>query len=625
MDYNAQLQQRQDRGIYASTTQAATRSFLLSQDMSAYVNLNQETSAEKRYVLDPAFQYSSRYDYTRRTVFVDRAAAVADLTEAPLNTQLANMQEMTDPTELSKDLKKAMAMEKKAQIHEARMYQMRQLRIQMDGSVRISAAEMKEERKLLDEKLTTIKLFLDEATKDKKMPIIDRLDKKIMAAKDMIDAYEECAYLLPVESAERVDLLAKKEEVGNQLKDLRKQLEIEKLKTTNVAQAMREQDTKDRHHTYEVIRSVLPPGFRPDVSLSREDATYHVQDAQTNTDLQLINRGRRYFGGTKPMYGFEQENAAGQQQTWLYKEAVTCCGLQTRDRAELTAAAAKLQEIVCGDTNYVPVHVARDAQGRPIGTFQLQIEKMEVPTVDLFAWQTTPHEPMLANDDDARSGEKAITTQLLREHVLDWVLGNFDTKGENFLQRPDGTLISLDKEAAFSHMDDRRSEHMSKDEVLHKNDTIYNVMFKEFVNRDPSLPPLDLDFNSVEQQVDLLSQMDNDQYLALFKGYLDEKFKPTLVKSTLHDLGAERAAMERKILERKNNLRSEYANFFGSLIKERLRRLEGHPEMQQELLDKYGDQLVDMPRGRTIFLFPAHAAAGAGPEAAAAAGAAAGT
>ncbi|MDR2133267.1 MAG: hypothetical protein LBP30_07990, partial [Clostridiales Family XIII bacterium] len=148
--------------------------------------------------------------------------------------------------------------------------------------------------------------------------------------------------------------------------------------------------------------------------------------------------------------------------------------------------------------------------------------------------------------------------EILREHTLDWLLCNFDTKGENFLNRTDGHLSSFDKEASFARIKDAGSQHMSTEYRPHANDTLYNVMFSEYARGN-----LDLDLQSTENQLQRIEGMREDDYLALFDRMLTQKYGARGPKNR------ERTAVEATIWERKANLREEYRRFYTELLARR--------------------------------------------------------
>ena len=272
-----------------------------------------------------------------------------------------------------------------------------------------------------------------------------------------------------------------------------------------------------------------------------------------NEGMHLVNTGRAFLGGTKPIYYFEDRNdpikdEAGNvtgYKKYLYKEGVDCIGRKKPDRALVTEAASKLQMIVCGDYA-IHAFAARNQKGEVVGSFQMMIEqKDENERIDLFKWQAAPDNSL----SDAIKGE------ILREHTLDWLLCNFDTKGENFLHRKeDGHLSSFDKEASFSFINEEEAQHMSYTYCPHSNDTLYNTVFREYVNGN-----LNLDFGPVLERAERIRNFPDEEYIAMFEPMLRAKCKSTASYNEVRN----------KILARKNNLPQEYQRFIQSLRRQR--------------------------------------------------------
>ena len=171
--------------------------------------------------------------------------------------------------------------------------------------------------------------------------------------------------------------------------------------------------------------------------------------------------------------------------------------------------------------------------------------RVEDGRVDLFKWQ--------ANPDNSLSEE--IKGQVLREHTLDWLLCNFDTKGENFLHRKkDGHLSSFDKEASFSFIESDEAQHMSTTYCPHNNDTVYNIMFQEYIKGT-----LDLDFTQMRERAQRISAMNDDEYIGLFEEMLRQKYKDESKYEEVKGL----------ILRRKTDLVEEYNRFITHLQEER--------------------------------------------------------
>ena len=66
----------------------------------------------------------------------------------------------------------------------------------------------------------------------------------------------------------------------------------------------------------------------------------------------------------------------------------------------------------------------------------------------------------------------------IRDSVTDWLLCNFDTKGENFLEDDQGRLRGIDKEQSLSFLDHKDAQHMSYRFSPNPNKTLYNSVFE---------------------------------------------------------------------------------------------------------------------------------------------------
>ncbi|MBQ7506712.1 MAG: hypothetical protein IJT05_05220 [Lachnospiraceae bacterium] len=548
--------------------------------------LEQSIEGQRAWLTNPLMRLKvQRYSYAKRSPLVQDTAASVNLSTSSSEEIDSRGPVQKDQEELTKNQEKELELEKEVQLREAHLKENRKKRYHRDDK-RLSLKEFAAESRLLEKKLEAIDLAEKVALEDKSLTEEEKIEIKLKAMTDRKSAHHEYAYLIPSASLFHRWALEKKEETVVKIRGLKKDLEILKMRREGrEKEADREQSSKSRHARYDFFRSLRPVG--PDVSLSKEDVTY----SNPLTGKVMVNTGRAIFGGTKPMYTFQEEGPGG--ETWLYKEAVNCIGGQTRARAFITSGASKLQRYLCGEDHYVPVFVAWNKEGKAIGSFQKQVDTMQHPTVDLFRWQEKPS----GHIDDA------VTKQVLREHCLDWVLCNFDTKGENFLQKSDGSLVSIDKEAAFSKLGDKKAEHMSRTEILHKNDTIYNVLFTQFVERPPeSGDPLFLDFDSVEEYILKMEALDNEDYLAIFEGYLTQKCGKKSSPATGENKARDK--MEQQILARKNGLREEYRQFFSQLLEERLKVIGDNQQAYDEFMKKYTGCFI-LVDGRIKYEFPA--------------------
>lgn len=580
------------------------------QDQGVY----ESNDTKKAFITDIKALFTRRYDYVTRAKAVEQQARRMGLADYNGELERADNELIAAEPELTKEQKKALQKEKIAQLHESAMASSRRSRIvhstvhdEESGKVhqitkyKISEKESDSETKLLKEKLEAIDQSVKAALETRNLTDERKLLIRIEAMKDRIKEYNDYGHLFSPTDQLRIDALAKKEELGLELRDLKKDLEILRLERSSPEEAAKARSSKRTHAFYDLFRKVFHSSysiFHPDMSLSKEDAEYHDEEK----GRVFINKGRAFFGGTKPMYYYKESGGDGRD--WLYKEAVDCLGNKTPERAYITEGSSRLQQYLCGEDHFVPVFVAKNAYGRAIGTFQEQVKTMEKPTIDLFDWQkkvqaskdsngaTPPPEPI----------PEYVADQVLREHTLDWVICNFDTKGENFLQKDDGRLVSIDKEAAFSKIDDERSRHMSRTVRLHKNDTIYNVLFSQFVERDPQSVPLNLNFDSIEESIDKLERLSDREYLEMYDGFLTSKYGPKVPEGARRQNEA-RNRFERIMCGRKNGVRREYKSFLGSILRERYDRVKTDQNALRNFNEQYGNNII-VENGKWLYKFP---------------------
>ncbi len=433
--------------------------------------------------------------------------------------------------------------------------------------------ELHREKELRDEKLKESVLIErtklleagDDATEQEKLQI--RWEQEDERAKILGDY----ARMLPIGSKARAKAMEEKEEQEIRADKLHKQLKV--MQIVDSTERGREEKTLARHARYDALKAV----FRDENPLSHEDSTLLLRRGEHERDIHLVNVGRAFFGGTKPMYIFEDRNSPivdengvlqGYEQ-YLFKEAVNCVGFNKPEGALVTEAASKLQERICGPYS-IPAY-AIEHEGRILGSVQKKIESTPMEP-DLFEWQANPQAyPHLT---------KEVTDEILREHTLDWLLCNFDTKGENFLRRKeDGHLCSFDKEASFSKLKDAGAAHMSTEYKPHSNDTIYNVIFREYAAGRQAL-----DLFTTITQIETVEQISDDEYMQMFDKMLTQKYgRPGR-------LNWRRRRAERAILERKTELREEYRRFFEKLITQRREALAAArlPDDTAELMNEDG-------------------------------------
>lgn len=464
----------------------------------------------------------------------------------------------------------------------ARAYSAEQELIRVEGSAQIresrltaigqsSSAGYKNEQTVLDKQLTLIgakedadlasvellrRQQLDGAAQPSADPAasVPALAAKVRwSAQEMrYDAYHRRAVAMEPGSKERMEAMKKAEQAKVKADVLRRKYKVACMKPG--AEKERESATISRHQRFDMLKGI----FRKPTDYSREDAELSLTIGDQNQEkLELVNVGRATMGGTKAMYEFDDLKGDGMSQRWLYKEATNCIGMSKPSGAVVTGEAYRLQRQLRGELS-IPAYCVK-VDGKVVGSVQKKMQRAE-GGVDLFKWQ--------AQEDLTADAPDAVTMHdLMNEHTLDWVLCNFDTKGENFINQEGGHVISFDKEASFNKLLDKGSREMSYTYKPHSNDTIYNTMFKAYAEGK-----IDLDLYANEESIHSIESKDAGQYVEMFKETLDAKYKK----------GSQRREAEQLLQKRFQTLRETYRTFYTELIRERIKHFQGNSDAHQQ-------------------------------------------
>lgn len=238
-------------------------------------------------------------------------------------------------------------------------------------------------------------------------------------------------------------------------------------------------------------------------------------------------------------------DASGKE--WLFKPAQDKKGgTPAPFRAYAQEAAARVQQIVDPDT---AVKVGVGVLDGRLGAFQ--------ELVDIQKSNTAMAIQKAIDQADAamRSTIEDMAVQIQREHVTDWLIGNFDAHGGNFVTRSDGTIIGIDKEQAFKYMGDKASRKMSL--TYHPNakygehPPIYNGFFEAFAKKRIDINPQDsLPF------IKRVEAIPDEKYREMFRDYAE----------ALHGKGKAAENLLDAIVERKQTLRENYRDFYSDLL-----------------------------------------------------------
>ena len=236
-------------------------------------------------------------------------------------------------------------------------------------------------------------------------------------------------------------------------------------------------------------------------------------------------------------------DASGQE--WYFKPAqAKYTGAAEPFRAYVQEAGYKVQSIIDPDTA-VEVGVG-DLNGK-FGAFQKKVSTAP-GGIDLEAWQT----------GKATSLGADVTGQIQREHVTDWLLGNFDAHGENFVTDASGRIIGLDKEQSFRYIKDAASGKMSytyhPNSAYGETEPLYNTMYRRFAKGE-----IDLDLQDTLTYIKRVESIPDAEYREIFRDYAE----------AINGKGKAAEDLLDAIVERKSSLRETYRTFYSELLTER--------------------------------------------------------
>lgn len=118
--------------------------------------------------------------------------------------------------------------------------------------------------------------------------------------------------------------------------------------------------------------------------------------------------------------------------------------------------------------------------------------------------------------------QKNILDGILQEYVVDWVSGNFDSHGNNFLVDINGNVKCCDKEQSFRYLFDENS--LKPDLNYNPNayygevEPIYNTIFRRFISGELE----NIDFNKIYEALERLNGISDKQYLGYFQSYVEK-------------------------------------------------------------------------------------------------------
>ncbi len=248
---------------------------------------------------------------------------------------------------------------------------------------------------------------------------------------------------------------------------------------------------------------------------------------------------------------------------YIFKPAQSKSGKPEPFRAYVQEAASQIASKIYEPGDFIEIKLVTDKKGR-IGTLQKLYSNVE-GDLKKINWEDLTSEQW---------------KQIQREHVLDWVIGNFDSHGGNFILA-DGKILGVDKEQAFRYMNDPKSWKMSLDyhpnAVYGEQEPIYNTIYRAFAKKD-----VDLDLQTVLPTLQRLEAIPDEEYKNILRPYAE----------ALYGKGGKADTFLAAAVKRKHEAREQFRQFYTELLKARDPKFKGTFKFADEMT---GAELTKAP------------------------------
>lgn len=237
--------------------------------------------------------------------------------------------------------------------------------------------------------------------------------------------------------------------------------------------------------------------------------------------------GHSPLGGTNEAFLFE--NGAG------HRYLLKVDGSDTQSRAE--EAASNVGGAVLGYEYLPPVWFASTARGT--GSLQPIVPNEGQPS----------REPGL-------NFFKKYAEQLVAHQTLDWLVGNHDSHGQQFLFGINGKLVACDKGQAFQRVGaDKLSYEYAPNAQFGEAEPVYNQMWKHFI-----LAELDVGFDLAKVVLAKMQQLSDDDYVLMIRSYINARAR---------DGKASPVEITNMLLDRKNATETDMQTFWKTCQEQR--------------------------------------------------------
>jgi hypothetical protein len=197
--------------------------------------------------------------------------------------------------------------------------------------------------------------------------------------------------------------------------------------------------------------------------------------------------------------------------------------------------------------------------------------------------------------DPEKVPDKDLMT-LQKHHALDWLLGNHDSHGGQFIRDQDGDLVGIDKGQSFKHYNqDRLHWNYHPNSAYNEQEPVYNTLYRNFAQGGRQLN--DPRQGELGQFIQHLQNIPDDEYRATLtpyatgaaeRGSLGKQFGGYSGHAPGRFSANDPEAFLQAALARKNNLGKDFGDLFDRAMAHRMtgtkiawRRLAAPPSEHQ--------------------------------------------
>ncbi|MGL5928451.1 MAG: hypothetical protein ACRCY8_05910, partial [Dermatophilaceae bacterium] len=171
---------------------------------------------------------------------------------------------------------------------------------------------------------------------------------------------------------------------------------------------------------------------------------------------------------------------------------------------------------------------------------------------------------------DPSAAETRDIGRLLKEQVVDWLVGNLDSHRDNFLRLPDGSLVGIDKEMAFGDLDDdlvwvlRTPVPQLRPDADYQR--VYGALWAAAIRGE--LPVPDPASGPLGDAIRRVTAIDDDELRRLIRPYVTNTAERERVRREFHIDGVPISVVD-AVIRRKHRLVDDFARLHAEAVARR--------------------------------------------------------